>query len=120
MNLEAEPKATEDPLLQRRRYSLKPKAIAERSRTLTDGAHHLELERRQRERNRQQGLKVIKNSRWLASQRKGGLANRVREHLARGRDAADIVVRERLPASVVVRLIEQVQSEAATAGQGQP
>lgn len=42
---------------------------------------------------------VTRNPYWAA---------RVRHHLRKGRDAADIVVRENIPSSVVTQLIKEI------------
>lgn len=87
--------------------SMEPKAIKQRTRVLLDDQYD---ERQAASKRASTGRKRLKemSSGITVCNKNPYWASRVRHHLSKGRDAADIVVRENIPASIVTKLIEEI------------
>ena len=100
--------------LTRDQFSRTPRAVRQRTRRMASDVyneHVNELSRNSKRRLRV--AEVRKNANWNHWTTRGAVAlERVRHHLSRGRDAADIAVRERWLMSYVNELVATVKQEA--------
>lgn len=90
-------------------YSQSPQARYIRNRRLVDDEFDQRcLDENLKSYRRRQLKKLVTNNTMHATWISKTLLDRVKHHLARGRDAGDIAVRERVPVSKVVQAIEQI------------
>lgn len=89
-------------------------AIYQRTRRLVDDAYdQKQAASAKRAYGKLMTKKITERNTLRMSLRMKGLLKHVRHHLGRGRDASDIAIRENIPVSKVMQLIELAKQEAA-------
>ena len=102
-------------MLRDKTLSTNPRSIYSRVRMLTsDAASDAKAARDKKRRNKKMHLGLINGNKIytkIAAHSKG-LEDRVRFHLSRGRDAADIVTREGIKASIILAIVAKIKATA--------
>ena len=109
------PYQSQDTLLRDKTLSTNPRAIYSRVRMLTnDAASDAKAARDKKRRNKKKQLELINSNKihTKIAARPKVVEARVRFHLSRGRDAADIVTREGIKASIILAIVAKIKAEA--------
>lgn len=87
-------------------------AVYMRTKYLTDDEWNEKVRTADKARKRLVRNSTILKQRTEAARKvnySGALSRRIAHHLSRGRDAADIAIRENVPVSIVVKLVEELR-----------